>query len=301
MNAHCHLELSDVPTPLTPAQPFTAWLNAVIAHRQERGVQPEADSGAVSAGRTELTRHGVTVVGDIAGQPAASAPTTRIITPRTVSFLELRGLAPERQATQLQSAAVHLAAQTDVVAGLSPHAPYSVHPDLLQSAIDLAVAQGAPVAMHLAETRAEWELLASGTGEFTGFLKRLGVWRDEAFPPGRRPLDFLQALARAACVLVVHGNYLDDEEIEFIAAHPNLSVVYCPRTHHYFGHTPHPWRTMLARGINVALGTDSRASNPDLSLFNELRFLRGLAPDFDPAELLKLGTFGGAFALGIET
>jgi cytosine/adenosine deaminase-related metal-dependent hydrolase len=49
----------------------------------------------------------------------------------------------------------------------------------------------------------------------------------------------------------------------------------------------------------VALGTDSRASNPDLSLWNELLFLRTLAPDFDPAGLLKLGTLNGAISLGV--
>ena len=56
---------------------------------------------------------------------------------------------------------------------------------------------------------------------------------------------------------------------------------------------------LLARGINVALGTDSRASNPDLSLWNELLFLRRLAPDIDPAGLLKLATWNGALALGL--
>jgi cytosine/adenosine deaminase-related metal-dependent hydrolase len=74
--------------------------------------------------------------------------------------------------------------------------------------------------------------------------------------------------------------------------------VYCPRTHAYFGHPPHPWRELLARGGRVALGTDSRASNPDLSLFDELRFLHERFPEAEPQELLRLGTVCGAAALG---
>jgi cytosine/adenosine deaminase-related metal-dependent hydrolase len=97
----------------------------------------------------------------------------------------------------------------------------------------------------------------------------------------------------------VHGNYLNDTEIDYIASRPHLTVVYCPRTHAYFGHSPHPWLRLLERGASVAIGTDSRASNPDLSLWRELCFLRDHFPNVDPRTLLKLGTVNGAQALGL--
>jgi cytosine/adenosine deaminase-related metal-dependent hydrolase len=153
--------------------------------------------------------------------------------------------------------------------------------------------------MHLAETREELQLLHDGTGPFVEFLKELGVWRSEAIPRGSRPLDYLRELARVETALAIHGNYLAADEIDFLSAHANVSVVYCPRTHAFFGHAKHPWQVLLAKGVNVALGTDSRASNPDLNLWNELLFLRALAPDFDPTALLKLGTHNGAIALGL--
>ncbi|MBI3861517.1 MAG: amidohydrolase family protein [Planctomycetia bacterium] len=304
VNAHTHLELSDVQAPLGPAHLFTTWLQQVMAHRRDRvataapGAAPPGVQ-AVVAGRSESTRLGTTTLGDIVSE-SAPAEVASDSQPHTVAFLELLGLAPERQAAQLARACEHLTAGGSLVRGLSPHAPYSVHPDLLRGAVDLAVVYRAPVAMHLAETEAELELLKSGSGEFVEFLERLGVWRAAVIPRGSRPLDSLRELARAERALAIHGNYLDDDEIEFLAAHPSISVVYCPRTHAYFGHAPHPWRKLLGRGINVAIGTDSRASNPDLSLFAELQFLRRLAPDFDPARLLQLGTIGSAAALGIE-
>ncbi|MCY2962936.1 MAG: amidohydrolase family protein, partial [Planctomycetota bacterium] len=184
--------------------------------------------------------------------------------------------------------------------GLSPHAPYSVHPDLLRGLVDLAREADVPVAMHLAETESELQLLRGDGGEFVEFLQRLGAWHDDAFRHERSVLDCLRELARARRGLVVHGNYLDSADCEFLARSPQLSVVYCPRTHAGFGHTPHPWQLLLVRGINVALGTDSKASNPDLSIWNELLFLHRLAPDFAPAALLELGTIAGARALGLE-
>jgi cytosine/adenosine deaminase-related metal-dependent hydrolase len=67
------------------------------------------------------------------------------------------------------------------------------------------------------------------------------------------------------------------------------------------GHPPHPWRRLLERGVRVCLGTDSRASNPDLSIWEELRFLQGLAPDLRAGDLLQLATGNSTAALGIES
>ena len=55
---------------------------------------------------------------------------------------------------------------------------------------------------------------------------------------------------------------------------------------------------MLAAGVNVALGTDSRASNPDLELFSELLTVAQLHPQVPPAQILRMGTLNGAQALG---
>jgi cytosine/adenosine deaminase-related metal-dependent hydrolase len=74
--------------------------------------------------------------------------------------------------------------------------------------------------------------------------------------------------------------------------------VYCPRTHAAFGHPPHPFRESLARGVRVALGTDSLASNPDLSLLAEARFIASRFADFDRSLLLRMATLSGAEALG---
>ncbi len=108
--------------------------------------------------------------------------------------------------------------------------------------------------MHVAESREELELLAHGTGAFRQLLDGLGVWPPKTFTAGMRPLDYLNRLAEAPRTLVIHGNYLDREEIDFLAARrATMSVVFCPRTHAYFAHERYPLARMLARGVNVAL------------------------------------------------
>ena len=186
-----------------------------------------------------------------------------------------------------------------VTGALSPHAPYTVLPELFERLVALAVEHRAPLCLHLAETQAELELLRDGTGELRDMLDRFGVWRADLHPRGRRPLDFLQQMAGLDHALIAHGNYLDADERAFLAQQPNIATVYCPRTHHFFGHSAHPWLELLAAGASVALGTDGRSSNPDYSLWSEVRWLDELTHGTQRPLLLELATIRGARALGL--
>jgi cytosine/adenosine deaminase-related metal-dependent hydrolase len=100
--------------------------------------------------------------------------------------------------------------------------------------------------------------------------------------------------------LVIHGNFLVREEMEFVAdRRDKMTVVYCPRTQAYFPHGAYPLAEMLVCGVRVAVGTDSRASNPDLSVLSELRHIARHHPGIAPEEILKMGTLYGAEALGL--
>ena len=157
------------------------------------------------------------------------------------------------------------------------------------------------MAMHLAETESERELLDHQTGPFVDLLKDFGVWESYSFKPETSLADYLKILARAPRSLVIHGNYLSNDEIELIAAVAGrMSVVYCPRTHHYFGHQHYPLERFLQAGVCVAVGTDSRASNPDLDLFEELKFIANSFPQIAKSEILQMGTINGAKALGVH-
>jgi cytosine/adenosine deaminase-related metal-dependent hydrolase len=141
--------------------------------------------------------------------------------------------------------------------------------------------------------------MRSHDGPLHDLLVEFGAWDETTTSVGPRPLDYLQRLTKAHRALVVHGNYLDDEEIAFCGAHADsMAVVFCPRTHARFGHAPYPLAKMLAAGVCVALGTDSRASNPDLSLLGEMKQIAATHRDVSPETILSLGTLAGALALG---
>jgi cytosine/adenosine deaminase-related metal-dependent hydrolase len=240
----------------------------------------------------------VTTIGEIATSPAslyASAGSA----PTTVLFQEAIGFSAGRVDSVFSEVERRLA-EAPSPAGISPHAPYTVHPRLLERLVQLAASRGAPVAMHLAESREELELLATGSGPFRELLEERSMWDAGAIAVGTRPLGYLRQLAEAQRSLVIHGNYLASDEIEFIAQHrEQLSVVYCPRTHAYFGHEPYPLEAMRAAGIRVALGTDSRASNPDLSVLEEVRHVVTSHTGVSPGDALRMATLDAAVALGL--
>lgn len=307
INAHTHLEFSGLQAPLgTPDMAFPAWIRRVIAWRGEQhGLAQNSDGWrrqAIRRGVRESEQAGVTRLGEIATLPVV--PIDRYQDFDGVAFLELLGLRDSAQDALLESATQFVAnfrSLTSAQAGLSPHAPYTVSPRLLQRVVQLSARERIPVAMHLAETREELELLRDARGPLLEMLRELDAWQADAIPLGSRPQDYLTLLAQADSALVIHGNYLDETEIQWLARHRDrMSVVYCPRTHVYFGHDPYPLAEMLAAGVRVAIGTDSRASNPDLSVLNELRFVARAHPRVSPAAILRMGTIDAAQALQVD-
>lgn len=295
VNAHTHLEFSDLTQPLQPLTDFPAWIRSVVQSRREKTL---STAECIDRGLNEISQSQTSFVGEIATEDWRD----RVETPsalKVVMFREFYGVTDERVAECLDEAKTFLQSSTtsSVIPALSPHAPYSVHPKLFRGLCDLARAFDVPLAFHLAETPAELNLIRDGSGPLAAAFKQSGFWRDGVFLKGTAPMDYLKQLAEVPKALVIHGNLLTSQEMEFLADCPTISVVYCPRTHAAMQQGEHPWRTMLDLGINVAIGTDSRASNPDLSVWNELRFLAEKHKDMPASEILKLATVNGSKAL----
>ena len=300
INAHNHLEFSDLHQPLgTPGMEFTQWIAEVVAYRIKQGVD-KAD--AIKAGLEESIKSGVAAIGEIASQPVEAIDYAESSECLLNVFQEALGANEsdyDETILQLKKNAMLLQA-LEVAPGISPHAPYSVPPALLKRLMALAEKNQMPVAMHVAETIAEREFVEHRRGPFVAMLKKFGVWRPEMYPAEGSILQIIQALSRAVRSLVIHGNYLNEAELDFIATvKDRMSIVFCPRTHHYFRHAEYPLDQILKRGINLAIGTDSRASNPDLNLMSELKEIRQRFPDLPPESILKMGTINGASALGV--
>jgi cytosine/adenosine deaminase-related metal-dependent hydrolase len=301
VNAHVHLELSDLRQGPPPSS-FVDWLLGVIAQTPRLGeTQSETIEHAVATGVGQSLRFGVMTVGDISKQCMFTRPVLRDGPLRVVSFGEIQAMAQRRGLLdQRLAAAIDTSYDSQwLTVGLTPHAPYTVEPEGYRRSLAWSRQTGRPLATHLAENPDESQFLADHTGPFRHLWEAgINAWDDHVPKFVGGPIRLARDLGLLDHpTLLAHVNYCDDEELTILAA-GKASVVYCPRTHVYFGHPPHRWRDMLARGINVAVGTDSCASSPDLNLLDDLRLLHCLAPEVPPERLWHMATLAAARALG---
>lgn len=313
INTHTHLEFSDLKKPLGKRGiSLPEWVRLVISRRQAK----TKVSQAISKGCSELLAMGTTTAGEISTADPSAYPAVGP-TPRLIVFQEAIGFSQARANSSLNAvkhrldvAQETLRATTGPVThsidlryriGISPHAPYSVSPPLIRELVSVASKRGMPVTMHLAESPEEIELLRDGKGPFQKLLEERGMWDLWAIPRGSLAMDYLRMMTLAPRALLVHGNYLDQPSLAMMGRHAMaMSLVYCPRTHSYFGHPEYPLAEALSLGVRVCLGTDSRASNPDLSLLSEMREVGRRHPHVPVETILRMGTMSGAEALGVE-
>jgi len=304
INAHTHLELSHLKGLVSYEGDFIEWIIRLITARRQT-VKPlvEIINGAVE----ELVRGGVTTVADICYEHRAW-PYLKQLNLRKICYAEVFGLTDklEAQTEYLHRALEHTETDDLLRLGLSPHAPYSAGAELYELAARLAGAHNSegesPVALttHLAETPGEIEFLTKGGGVWLEFLQRINRWDGLFKCPKQRPVEYFLSLElQEQRFLLAHVNYISDEELSALAQ-TRHSVVFCPRSHHFFGHPTHRFGDMLAAGINVCFGTDSLASNNTLSILDEMRFVHQQYPKFSADTLIKMGTINGAVALGWE-
>ncbi len=304
LNMHAHLELSQLARPLdvpleNSRRSMAAWVKKLMQFRRS----PEYN--AASAMGSALTRQDwpaeCAVVADIVPPDLDCEAVRQVKDVRLLDFRELIGWIDDT--TDLGATKKIDSVRSKRFFGLAPHAPQTVCPALLHDCVKLACEKSCPVTMHLAETPEELEFLQTGGGPLLEMMRKA----DPAYDPkkvilGDRPWDHLQLLSEAPQALVVHGVFLDDDELKFLAARrETMAVVYCPRSTAYFGDKKYPLKKMLDFGVRVLLGTDSLASTPDLSLANEMKFILENHPDVPAQAVFRLGTVDAAEFLRLDS
>lgn len=306
VNAHTHLELSWMAGLVPPASSLSDWLRDLIAKRAAG--PPGGPLEAVAAARqaaVDAVRTGTVLVGDISNT-LMTPPLLREVGLGGVVFHELIGFNTVdpalvvRQATDRMDAvrAATATAEPEIALALSAHAPYSVAPALFTEIARRSAGQ--PMAVHLAESAEEIEFLRTGRGPFRTMLESLGVWHEGWAVPGCDPVTYLERCHYLSpTLLAVHGVLLTDAGVEKLA-HAGATLVTCPRSNAWVGAGLPRLSHLYGTGLPVAVGTDSLASVPSLSLFDELAEMRRIAPEVSASALLASATRVGAEALGME-
>ena len=292
VNAHGHAAMSLL-RGFADDLPLTPWLEDYIWPAEAQHVSPEFVADGADLAIAEMIRAGTTCFSDmyffpdVVAQRVDHAGLRCQLTFPIFDFPSAWGQDADDYISKGLALRDDLKHSERVTVVFGPHAPYTVNDDAMQKVSMLANELDLPVHIHLHETTREVE--------------------DAVTASGQRPLARLHGMGligpRTQCV---HMTDLEDDEIELLAAN-GAHVIHCPESNMKLASGRCPVSRLLAANVNVALGTDSAASNNNLSMLGEMRSAALLAKLGDgdasalPAEtVLSMATINGARALGMQ-
>ncbi|EGB15649.1 amidohydrolase [Pseudodesulfovibrio mercurii] len=299
INAHSHLELAHLRGKCPANQGFVTWVEALLK-QPIFDLEPDALDRAVE----ELKRTGTIMVGDIATRFAKEM----------AGMLEASGLF---FAVFCEAIGETVPKRTFIPSGefgagfisVAGHALYTTHRDVLRAAKAETRAKGLPFSLHLAEHDDEVAIMAGEPSPFLDLLQARGRLLDFE-PPKKRPVQQAADLGLLdETTLAVHCVKVTSDDIATVRAF-GATVCLCPRSNEFIGVGRAPWEKWFASGTPLCLGTDSLASNTDLDLWNEARYLKehfngGLSLDDvlamvtrNPARILGAGNTLGTLEPG---
>jgi aminodeoxyfutalosine deaminase len=332
INAHCHFDYTCLRGKIPPQRTFADWIRAINAEKAR--LSPKDYLSSINEGFAEAKRFGTTTVANLTAFPDlipqihapirtwwfpelidVRAPKHANIVNDAVESLRSSLECADMSAPSKRSGSCRIAALQTQHWGLAPHALFTASKNLYERCEEIARRENVLLTTHLAESREEMEMFCDGSGPLYEFLKGIGRPMDDC--GNETPLErFLDLIDRGGSPnrpraievnpsylpwIVAHLNELAESDFELLEnAKAQFHVVHCPRSHGYFKHSQFPFEQLHSLGFNICLGTDSLASNENLSLFAEMRAFQRSEPGISPAEILKMATVNPAIALHQE-
>ena len=309
INAHCHLDYTCLRGTIPPQKTFADWIRAINAEKAK--LSPGDYLSSINEGFAEAKRFGTTTVANLTAFPDLVPEIHAPI--RTWWFAELIDVRAPERASEIADLAIE-SLKLAPNWGLAPHALFTASKNLYERCEEIARGQNVLLTTHLAESREEMEMFRDASGPLYEFLKSIGRPMDDC--GNGTPLElFLGALGppppgTGSAVasgralpqwIVAHLNELTQSDFELLKkSSMQFHVVHSPRSHDYFKHSQFPFKRLHSLEFNICLGTDSLASNENLSLFAEMREFQRSEPGISPAEILKMATVNPAMALHQE-
>lgn len=303
VNVHCHLELSHLKNKIEEKNGIGNFLRKINLLRNE---ETENLERAINIADRKMWAAGISAVGDISNSiHSISTKLKSKIYYHT--FVESFGFHPERAEKSFQYAKKIQAEFTGngLIAGIVPHSPYSVSKPLFDKIRLNAQAEKSTLTIHCQESKSEIDFFKDGTGSIANhFINNLNIDISHWKPTGKRPLtSIMEFLTAENPLILVHNTFIEKADLEALKENRSLGNTFfalCPNSNLFIENQLPPIQLLISENINICLGTDSLASNYELSILSEMKTLQDNFPEIKLTELLTWATQNGAKALNIE-
>lgn len=305
VNCHCHLELSHMKG-LIPEK--TGMVDFLVRVIQQRGFDAQLIGRAIEEAETSMLQNGVVAVGDICN-------TVNTVEQKKIgrllyhNFIETMGFIAGTAAQRFEASRTvydqfaRLYRTPAESNSIVPHAPYSVSPALFQ--LITRFPGNHLLTIHSQESVAEREFIEKGTGDFHRLYQALGIDISFYKPAGKSSLpSWLSHFLPNQSLILVHNTNTNKDDLDFIAHCPlpiaNLFFCVCPNANEYIGNPLPDLDLLRTYSAGIVVGTDSLASNHQLSVLAELQTIHRHFPHIATKELLQWATLNGARALELD-
>ncbi|MDM5271819.1 metal-dependent hydrolase [Sulfurovum sp. zt1-1] len=267
INTHVHLEFSANTTTLKYGT-FMSWLDSVIEHRND--LLQECDNELMLSKIEEMLHSGVTTFGAISSF-GAELEACMQASQRVVFFNELIGSSAAyadalyNDFLERVKASQHCTENDRITPAVAIHSPYSVHPVILQRAVQVAKQNNLPLSAHFLESQAERNWLEDGNGEFKPFF--------EKYFNTSTPITTIREFMHAFDTYPTHFTHCvqaNEEELAYLSSKGH-SIAHCPRSNRLLGCGRLAIEKVRELGIPFSVATDGLSSNWSLNIFDELR------------------------------
>ena len=301
INAHCHLELSHMKGHIPK---HTGLVDFVLKVVTERHHAEHDILEAIEDAEDEMLQNGIVAVGDICNNTLSIAQKNkgRI---QYHNYIETSGFVPafakERFDKSLEILQEYKSGILHQVSSINPHAPYSVSPEIFGLINNLP--GNNLLTIHNQESAAENEFFEKGTGDFLRLYQQMGIGISFFKPSGKTSLQtWFPYFTKQQSLILVHNVTTSARDLEFIKPstinhQPLTFFCLCPNANLYISNTLPDVKMLMQHTDNIVLGTDSLASNDQLSILAEIKALQQNFNELDLATLLKWATSNGSKAL----
>ena len=303
VNAHCHLELSHLKGKIPEKAGIGGFVGAINRLRNE---DLENVAPAIHKADRSLYASGIVAVGDISNTTVSidTKLKSKIV---YHTFVETFGFHPSRaeRAFAMAKFVQHEFDENRLSASVTPHSPYSVSEPLFQKIREDAVCENSVLTIHNQESKAEKQFFESGSGAIAHHLQHnLGIDISHWQPARESSLAFaLRFIPAGNQLLLVHNTFTEEEDIEWLKnqrSTDNTFFVLCPNSNLFIENQLPPVDLFRKKNLNICLGTDSFASNRQLSILSEMITIQLNFPGTELTELINWATINGAKALRME-
>lgn len=302
INAHCHVELSYMKGKIASGKGLPQFIIELIDYRNQFLVPGENDATAaieasINASITEMIENGIVGVGDISNDSYTfnSKAGSQL---HFHTFIECFGFFPDKAEKYFQHSLelFEKAVAMNLAASITPHAPYSVPPALFKRIFSFQENSPVLFSYHSQESAAEATFFQNGSGDFGKVLQHFSIPSTVFFPTGKNSLqsviDYFPADRK---ILFVHNTMSDASDLAHIARQlPGAYFCFCPNANLYIENKLPQYGLFAQYADRICIGTDSYASNRQLSILEEIKTIQKHEPAVNTPELIRWCTLNGA-------